>query len=410
MSRLSTAVQEAQRAALDVLVNNSRQGRSGLPRTAAWGYPEPYTRDLLIAALGVLVSGNQELITSLRLVLETLAKTQSELGCIASLVDVPEDRGASDTTPLFLIALALYRKVVRKPQFLLRAGRKAHLWMCYQSPEDRVIVAQQPTSDWRDEQWVEGYGLFVNTLTLAYLKLHGQSARAALLARRMTIFDVRQEKSQRHVHRRLSQPEKPYFSLWAYKIHNDEHFDLLGNSLAILTGLAPPLRAKRLVDWTEKECAALQKKRLLAVDLPPCFFPFVLPADPDWHPRYARYNKPGDYHNGGVWPFVCGFYVAALVAAGRQKLAEQKLLALTELVRPARKAKLEYGFNEWFSAQDGAPRGQDWQSWSAAMYLYAAECVASGKTPFFDDVRRAGPPQSVALAGSVPSALNRKTS
>jgi glycogen debranching enzyme len=46
-----------------------------------------------------------------------------------------------------------------------------------------------------------------------------------------------------------------------------------------------------------------------------------------------------------------------------------------------------YGFNEWFKAQNGKPRGQDWQTWSAAMYLYAAECVAKRRTPFFDEIR-----------------------
>ena len=104
-------------------------------------------------------------------------------------------------------------------------------------------------------------------------------------------------------------------------------------------------------------------------------------------PRYAKYNPPGKYHNGGVWPFLCGFYVAGLVAAGRQQLAEQKLVARTELVRPAREAKVEFGFNEWLCAQDGTPGGEDWQSWSAAMYLYAAVCVEQKKTPFFDEVR-----------------------
>jgi GH15 family glucan-1,4-alpha-glucosidase len=172
-------------------------------------------------------------------------------------------------------------------------------------------------------------------------------------------------------------------------VHTDEHFDLLGNSLAILTGLVAPTRAQRIIRWVEKECAALRKKRLLAVELPPCFFPYTRPGDVDWHPRYARYNNPGDYHNGGIWPFVCGFYVAALVAAGQQRLAEEKLLALTELVRPARKAKVSFGFNEWIKAQDGQVRGQDWQSWSAAMYLYAAECVSRGNTPFFDELRSA---------------------
>jgi hypothetical protein len=40
------------------------------------------------------------------------------------------------------------------------------------------------------------------------------------------------------------------------------------------------------------------------------------PLDPDWRSRYEIYNRPGEYHNGGVWPFILGFYVAAIVAAG----------------------------------------------------------------------------------------------
>ena len=94
------------------------------------------------------------------------------------------------------------------------------------------------------------------------------------------------------------------------------------------------------------------------------------------------------FRSGGIWPFICGFYVAALVAAGRHQLAEKKLIALTELVRPARQADVEFGFNEWLGAQDGTPRGQDWQMWSAAMYLYAAVCVEQKTTPFFDQIRR----------------------
>ena len=34
-----------------------------------------------------------------------------------------------------------------------------------------VMVSQLPTSDWRDEQWVMGFGLYVNTLVYAYLVL-----------------------------------------------------------------------------------------------------------------------------------------------------------------------------------------------------------------------------------------------
>ena len=383
---ITDAIEDAKRAALEVLLYNARDGRGGLPRTAAWGYPEPYTRDLLIGALGTLVSGSEELVASLRRVLEALARNQSPLGHIPSLVDAPGDRGASDTTPLFLIALALFRKFSGEPAFLEEAGEKAHVWLCYQSPEDRVILTQEPTSDWRDEQWVEGSGLFVNALLYCALKLRGDHQRVATLSQYLPRLDVKRV-DQNYVHDRLVSLDAPYYALWSYKVANSERFDLLGNSLAILSGMASTERAGRIVDWVGRECAELRNRGELAVSVPPALFPYIRPDDPDWRPRYAQYNPPGCYHNGGIWPFVCGFWVAALVAAGRHELASEQLAALTEIVRPTRVVNRRWGFNEWLNAQDGTPHGQDWQSWSAAMFLFAAECVARRSTPFFDAMR-----------------------
>jgi hypothetical protein len=381
-------IEKAKGAAVEVLLHNARGPYHGLPRTAGWGYPEPYTRDLMISSLGILVSGNEKLIHILRKTLTAAAKSQSQLGHIPSLVHDPEDRGASDCTPLFLMAVGFFRKALDEDDFLESAVRKAMTWMEYQSPSDRVLVAQLPTSDWRDEQWVLGYGLYVNTVVYTYLRLFEQHERASFLREMMGHFAVKADRQHRHVHEGLVLKHKPYYAMWSYKIYGSERFDLLGNSLAILSGIATRTRAKELVAWTEAECQALRKNEDLAVELPPNFFPYVRPDDPDWIPRYSRYNQPGEYHNGGVWPFICGFYIAALVAAGRNQLAEKRLLALTHLVRPARVAEVEFGFNEWCRAQDGTPQGEDWQTWSAAMYIYACACVERGTTPFFDNVRK----------------------
>jgi hypothetical protein len=378
---------KAKEAALQVLLHNSRGPVRGLPRTAGWEYPEPYTRDQMINTLGILVSGHPKLIAVQRKVLETVAGNQSPRGHIPSLVHDAEDRGASDTTPLFLLAAALFRRSVGEPAFLEEAVQRALVWMDYRSPDDRVMVGQLPTSDWRDEQWVIGFGLFVNTVVYCYLRLLGQTDKAATLQELMKKFTVRGGVQQRHVHEGLRLHQKPYYALWSYKVYNNERFDLLGNSLAILSGLASPSRAKAIVAWVEEECTALRNNGELAVDLPPNLFPYVRPDDPDWRPRYERYNQPGEYHNGGIWPFICGFYIAALVAAERFHLAEHKLESLTRLVRPARSAEAAFGFNEWLRAQDGSPQGQDWQSWSAAMYLYAETCVRERRTPFFDEIR-----------------------
>ena len=380
-------IESAKKAALEVLLHNAHGPYHGLPRTAGWGYPEPYTRDLLISILGIAVTGNQQLIESIRRVLQTLANNQSEHGHITSLVHDRNDRGASDTTPLFLLGTGIFRKLTGEQDFLHEAVLKSLTWMEYQSPTDRYMVAQQPTSDWRDEQWVIGYGLYVNTLVYSYLQFLGQHERADQLSKEMKRFAITDDAAHLHVYEGLIVKHKPYYAFWSYKVYCNQRFDLLGNSLAILSGLAPPSRAGEIVSWVEEECLNLKKKGDLAVDLPPNFFPFVLPGDPDWHSRYENYNLPGNYHNGGIWPFICGFYVAALVAAKSFKLAEEKLAALTKLIKLSANKNLDFGFNEWIKAQDGKVMGQDWQTWSAALYLYAAKCVEEKRTPFFDEIR-----------------------
>jgi hypothetical protein len=382
-------VEQAKDAALKVLLHNARGPFRGLPRTAGWGYPEPYTRDLMISAPGYCVSGEPRLMNALRHTLEALAGNQTSHGHIPSLAHDPADRGASDTTPLFLFGLGVYRRTTGERDFLDEAARKALTWMTYQSPDDLVMVAQLPTSDWRDEQYVMGYGLYVNAIVYAYLVQFGHHEEARTLRGLMNRFEVSGKRKNPHVHEGLVSARKPYYSLYSYKLFQSHRFDLLGNSLAILTGVGSPSRSRRLIAWVETECRAMRQRGELAVDLPPNLFPFIQPEHPDWLPRYEEYNQPGEYHNGGVWPFICGFYIAACVAAGRMGLARRKLESLAKLVKPWHEDEAEWGFNEWIKAQTGRPCGRDWQTWSAAIYLYAAECVEQKRTPYFDEIRSA---------------------
>jgi len=380
-------IEEAKKAAINVLLHNSHGPFGGLPRTAGWGYPEPYTRDLMFSILGIAVTGNQRLMESIRHVLETLAINQTSRGHITSLVHDQDNRGASDTTPLFILGTGIFRLVSGEADFLHEAVEKALIWMEFQSPSDRYLVAQQPTSDWRDEQWVTGYGLYVNTLVYSYLRLLGHLDKAKNILHDLSRFTITGGTIHHHVHEGLVVKNKPYYALWSYKIHSSERFDLLGNSLAILSGIASPSRAEEMISWIEEECVEMMKKGDLAIDLPPNFFPFIKPEDHDWHLRDSIYNNPGDYHNGGIWPFVCGFYIAALIAAHKYSLAVKKLITLTRCVKLSSKGSEDFGFNEWLKAQNGKPMGQDWQTWSASLYLYAVKCVEEKRTPFFDEIR-----------------------
>ncbi len=76
-NRSSLSVDQAKEAALRILLHNARGPFHGLPRTAGWGYPETYTRDLMISGLGMLVSGDKKLADALRRTLEALANNQT---------------------------------------------------------------------------------------------------------------------------------------------------------------------------------------------------------------------------------------------------------------------------------------------------------------------------------------------
>ncbi|MBK5210073.1 MAG: amylo-alpha-1,6-glucosidase [Flavobacteriaceae bacterium] len=380
-------IEVAKKAALEVLMHNSHGPYNDLPRTAGWGYPEPYTRDLMFSVLGIAVSNNKKLLASIRRVLKTLAQNQTKHGHIPSLVHDNGNRGASDTTPLFLLGVGIYRKVTGNPDFLQEAVKKAMIWMEYQCPLDLYLVAQQPTSDWRDEQWVLGYGLYVNTIVYSYLRLLGQNERADMMFTEIRNFTNSGTSEPDPLREGFMLKQKPYFAFWSYKIYSSDRFDLLGNSIAVLSGLVSVSEAEKMILWVEDECEVMKKRGELAVNLPPNFFPFIKPEDSDWRLRYEIYNKPGEYHNGGIWPFICGFYVAALVAAKKYKLAEKKLIELTQMMKISKDKSLEFGFNEWFKAQDGKAMGNDWQTWSAALYIYAAKCVEKRSTPFFDEMR-----------------------
>lgn len=384
------SVESAEEAAVRVLRHNSVGPYAGLPRTAGWGYPEPYTRDLLISILGIGLKKDEQLLASIRKVLESLAKNQSPNGHIPSLVHDKEDRGASDTTPLFLLATGIFRACVAESGFLEAAVQSALTWMEYQRPTDSGLIAQQPTSDWRDELWVPGYGLFVNTLMYAVYRIFNEHKKAEEILQEMNRFNIGQKVQHQHVHEGLALRHKPYYALWSYKVYSSERFDLLGNSMAVLFGMAKLSRAREMMDWLEEECRRMRRTGMLGSALAPNFFPFIKPGDPDWISRYEGFNLPGTYHNGGIWPFVSGFHIAALVAVGAFRMAEEQLMELTRMIRRSadETKNLEFGFNEWLLAKNGQPAGQDWQSWSAAMYLYAVECVRTRKTPFFEEIRR----------------------
>ena len=157
-----------------------------------------------------------------------------------------------------------------------------------------------------------------------------------------------------------------YLSFVNFGFFGDEG-DVFGNLLAVLCGLADPAAARRTLD-------ALEHARVAAP------YPVRATCSPItdthllWRPYMARHgqNLAWQYHNGGVWPMIGGFWVAALAGNGRRRRAAQNLAALARA-----NALGGWRFSEWLHGRSLAPRGMPGQSWNAAAFLIALHALQS---------------------------------
>ena len=79
---------------------------------------------------------------------------------------------------------------------------------------------------------------------------------------------------------------------------------------------------------------------------------------------------------------VGGFWVTALVAAGRVEQAKAELIKLARVC-----ALRNWRFTEWLHGKTLALRGMPGQSWNAAAFLMAEHAVLTGKTAFGDPIQ-----------------------
>jgi glycogen debranching enzyme len=80
---------------------------------------------------------------------------------------------------------------------------------------------------------------------------------------------------------------------------------------------------------------------------------------------YTFKNKPYEFHNGGLWPMVTGFYACDLARRGRQIEAQR----FVEGLNRANALPMDgepWGFAEYIHGKNLTPSGTKHQGWSAA--------------------------------------------
>lgn len=374
----------------------------------AGGYNQVWARDSMITFLGASLIEREAFKDSFKNSLETLARHQTGLGYIPLNVEAGSEKvyshnnGGVDSNAWYIIGHKVLYDRYRDPDFLrkhLDSIKKAVLWLNYQDSNNCGLIEVHEAADWADLIANRGNVLYDNVLyykaLIEYahiLTLCGEAgdiylAKAADVRDKINLLlwpgDVEEKTALLR--------EKGYCEEWLHIVRGSGelfwfgnfylpyasfrdfgyHCDALGNSLAILYGVADEKQAGTILDYFI-QTGMNQPYPVMAL------YPPIMPGEKDWREYYrnAHLNLPYQYHNGGVWPFVGGFYIAALIKAGRKTQGERELESLARANQAGRQS--EWEFNEWLHSQSGMPAGAMYQAWSAGMYIYAYHCVKNG--------------------------------
>jgi GH15 family glucan-1,4-alpha-glucosidase len=418
-------VEEARRRALEILYKCATP--FGFRASAQMvGYPQIWGRDSIMTLLGAVASQDPGLIDTGKASLVTLSAHQSPLGLIPLNVNPDtgaistENAGACDSNLLFILGHYLYYRFTGDLNFLLSSWKyidKALFWLQYQDMNECGLLEIPEAGNWMDLMAVRYNTLYDNVLyyaaTLAYESLcatipdgiscldkHMPSGciheriNLLLWIDRCWVAEHFAEHLEKLKTIRLEWfmlyhnigtiSSRPFYLPWVAFREYGDYCDSLGNILAILTGVADGHRAEHILRYMHQ----------VGMDRPyptKAIHPPIYPSESNWREYYRsrNLNLPHQYHNGGIWPMVGGFHVAALVRRQWQSEAEKLLLSLTEANRQC--VEHEWEFNEWLHGESGRPMGFAQQAWSASLYLYAEHAFRTGQLPLFDDLLAAKP-------------------
>ncbi len=357
-------------------------------RAESRSYTAIFGRDAAICAIGMALSGDALLAREAATGLATLAAHQAPNGQIPNFVDArrPEADfwylGCIDATLWWLIALDYLDR--RDPAGGLRRrfaaeAAQAIQWLGAQEHQRLFLLQQNEASDWADIMPRSGFVLYTNALWYCVKQLYGLAHGEETRANFNQLFhpfsaapaEYRRVRLLAHYAQEKAKNRELFLSFVNFSFFGEEG-DVFGNLLALLCGLADGAAAQRTLRALEHAGIA-EAGPVRAVCVP------IRPADSLWRDYMSRHqqNLEWQYHNGGIWPFVGGFWVAALMLAGEQERAGAELLKLARV-----NALDDWSFNEWLHGQTLEPRGMRGQSWNAAAFLIALDAVRKGGAGF----------------------------
>jgi len=352
------------------------------------GYTAIFGRDAAVCALGMAVCGDKLLEREAVTGLHTLAEHQASNGQMPKFVDLQRREpdfwylGCIDSTLWWLIAVAILDRRGQPRGLLRRYAPKIRLalqWLSAQEHQRFFLLQQNEASDWADIMPRSGFVLYTNALWYLVKRLFALPHVAATSENFNGLFHPFSAGLAQYRRARLlneyvlkkARDRDLYLSFVNFSFWGAEG-DVFGNVLAVLLGLADERATRRTLDALTRAQVG-DPFPVRAVTHP------IRHKSSLWRPYMARHrqNQIWQYHNGGIWPMVGGFWVAALAAAGRARQAQQGLVGMARACEVS-----NWAFTEWLHGRTLTPRGMPGQSWNAAAFLMAQWAVAGGEDLF----------------------------
>ena len=386
----SDIITECYQRSVALLKKNSHSGgviaAAQTPKSIDRNYASIFGRDAAICSLGMVASGDKVLISHAKKSLLTLARYQAPNGQIPKYVK-PEKReadfwysGCIDATLWWLYAVDHFDRAIPSSGLKDRLDAKiasALSWLFCQEHQGMYLVQQNEASDWADIMPRSGFVLYSNALWYEVKKRYG--IRTAPKTRHFFRHIFFPFDKSCHEHRRVkvlteyvrggATQRDFYLSFVNFSFWGDD-VDVFGNILACLFGIPNLEKRDQIADRLIRRRANHPwpiRTLLSPIHRDSCF----------WRPYMERHkqNLPYQYHNGGTWPYVAGFWVLLLLKLGRKELARKELHRYAEVCRVN-----NWEFNEWMHGKTGKPMGMAGQSWNAAMFIAAAKALEKRST------------------------------
>ncbi|RPA69107.1 fructofuranosidase/invertase [Cyclobacteriaceae bacterium YHN15] len=383
-------LQIANQKAMEMVRNASHEKGFLASSLSRDNYKRIWTRDGMITGIAALSTREVDLIDTFLQTLLTIGRHISPQGHVPSNVDINERgvsygglAGRADTGSWWLIGLSLYAKYTGDKMMLYQfESNVSKIHDLYQAWEynNKNLLYVPLAGDWADEYILHGYVLYDQVLRYAALRLTGQLLqRQDWLDKSEEIKKAIHENYQIHqdwlhlgIHPKAKQRifekkgNKSYLLASFHPAGYQDYFDALGNSLAMIFKVHPD--PDTCIDWAAKNLGKIV----------PAFHPTIQETDMDFsllsqNFRFEFRNKPFEFHNGGIWPMVNGFWGLALFISKGKTQAEEVLNDVIDL-----NSRNNWDFNECFHGKTKAPCGVSNCTWSAAGQLLLDNALIKG--------------------------------